>query len=117
VAALDAVYLTECTWMRKRAWRTSRWKLIRALEPDIYGFPPVELYDLPADPQERTNLATARPEVAQELGAAMDAWIERRLGETGLPDPSVAQAGALRTWQTRFIAGRRGQAPGAAAPR
>jgi len=116
VAALDAVYLTECTWMRKRAWRTPRWKLIRALEPDIYGFPPVELYDLLADPQERTNLATARPEVAQELGAAMDAWIERRLGETGLPDPSVAQAGALRTWQTRFIAGRRGQAPGAAAP-
>jgi arylsulfatase A-like enzyme len=108
VAALEAVYLTECTWMRKRGWRTPEWKLIRALEPDIYGFPPEELYHLGDDPGERRNLAEARPDVAGALGAAMDAWVARRLAETGLPDPSVAQAGALRTWQPRFIAGRKG---------
>ena len=38
---------------------------------------------------------------------AMDAWVARRLAETGLPDPSVDQADALRTWQPRFVAGRR----------
>jgi arylsulfatase A-like enzyme len=102
------VYLTECTWMRKRGWRTPRWKLIRALEPDIYGFPPIELYDLMNDPAEQRSLAEARPDVVGELTAAMDAWVARRLAETGRPDPLVAQADALRTWQPRFIAGRRG---------
>lgn len=113
--ALEAVYLTECTWMRKRAWRTPSWKLIRALEPDIYGFPAVELYDLRADPDERANLAATCPDVVKALGTAMDAWVAQRLAATGLPDPSVAQADALRTWQPRFIRGRNGQAPGGAA--
>jgi arylsulfatase A-like enzyme len=107
VPALDALYLTECTWMRKRGWRTPHWKLIRALEPDIYGTPPVELYDLRADPGERANVASARPDVVEALSGAMDAWVARRLAETGLPDPSVEQADALRTWQPRFSAGRR----------
>lgn len=105
---LPAVYLTECTWLRKRGWRTPQWKLIRALESDIYGTPPAELYDLRADPGERHNLADVRPEVVQSLSEAMEAWVARRLAETGLPDPSLAQADALRTWQPRFIAGRRG---------
>lgn len=108
IAPLEAIYLTECTWMRKRGWRTPEWKLIRALEPDIYGKPAVELYDLRRDPAEQHNLAEARPEVAQALSAAMDAWVARRLAETGLPDPLVDQADALRIWQPRFIAGRRG---------
>jgi arylsulfatase A-like enzyme len=108
IAPLEAIYLTECTWMRKRGWRTPQWKLIRALEPDIYGKPAVELYDLRRDPAERHNLAEARPEVVQALSAAMDAWVARRLAETGLPDPLIDQADALRIWQPRFIAGRRG---------
>jgi arylsulfatase A-like enzyme len=104
----DAIYLTECTWMRKRGWRTPRWKLIRALEQDIYGKPPVELYDLQADPAERVNLASDRPEVVEALSADMDKWIARRMQETGLPDPQVDQADALRIWQPRFIAGKMG---------
>ncbi len=108
-ATSDAgIYLTECTWMRKRGWRTPRWKLIRALEADIYEKPPVELYDLESDPGEQTNRADDRPEVVAELTAAMDGWIARRLRETGHPDPLVAQADALRIWQPRFIAGKQG---------
>lgn len=107
VAPQEAVYLTECTWMRKRGWRTPEWKLIRALEPDIYGKPPVELYHLTSDPGERCNLADERPEVVSTLTQQMDAWVARRLTETNLPDPSVEQADALRTFQERFIAARR----------
>jgi arylsulfatase A-like enzyme len=106
VPPLEGVYLTECTWMRKRGWRTPEWKLIRALEPDIYGLPPIELFHLPSDPGEQANLAPTHPDIVRKLEGAMDAWVERRLSECGLPDPSVAQADALRIWQPRFIAGR-----------
>jgi arylsulfatase A-like enzyme len=101
-----SAYLTECTWMRKRGWRTPRWKLIHAQEQDIYGKPSVELYDLSTDPGERNNLADTRPEVVAELTRAMEDWVARRLHETGLPDPLVAQSDALRIWQPRFIAGK-----------
>ena len=101
------IYLTECTWMRKRGWRTPRWKLIRALEPDFYGKPSVELYDLEQDPDEQENLAPTQPEVVAQLTAAMEAHVARRLAETGLPDPSIAQAEMLRIFQDRFRAARR----------
>jgi len=107
-AGLNDLYLTECTWMRKRGWRTPEWKLIEALEPDIYGKPEIELYHLSSDPSEQTNLADQRPDVAKELRETLAAFVERRLDETGRPDPLVTQVEALRTWQPRFIAGRRG---------
>lgn len=80
-------YLTECTWMRKRGWRTSEWKLIDALEPDFHGKPPVELYNLISDPEENHNLADQEPKMVQALKDRMTAWVEKRLSETGKPDP------------------------------
>jgi arylsulfatase A-like enzyme len=80
-------YITECTWMRKHGWRTPEWKLIEAMEPDFHGFPPVELYNLIADPEESTNLAEAEPGIVQALRDRMNAWVARRMAETGLPDP------------------------------
>jgi arylsulfatase A-like enzyme len=94
--------------MRKRGWRTPQWKLIRALEEDIYGKPPVELYDLQADPEEQTNVAPARPEIVAALTTEMEAWVARRMQETGLPDPLIDQSDALRIWQPRFITGKQG---------
>lgn len=104
----ESLYLTECTWMRKRGWRTEEWKLIEALEPDIYDKPAVELYHLPTDPGEQRSVAEQHPDTVDALRAARDAHVTRRLAATGLPDPSVAQAEALRIWQPRFVAGRRG---------
>lgn len=92
----DELYLTECTWMRKRAWRRGDWKLIQALEPDFHGFPPLELYDLANDPGERHNLAGDRPEVAQDLLRRMERHANRRLAQTSLPDPVQAQSITLR---------------------
>jgi len=80
-------YITECTWMRKRGWRTPHFKLIEALEPDFHGKPEIELYNLVEDPGENNNIASERPDVVSALKARMIRWVERRLGETGEPDP------------------------------
>jgi arylsulfatase A-like enzyme len=81
------LYLTECTWMRKRGWRTSEWKLIEALEPDFHNMPPVELYHLPTDPYETNNLAKREPEMVTLLRDRMQSWVDKRVRETGQPDP------------------------------
>jgi arylsulfatase A-like enzyme len=83
----EALYLTEATWMRKQGWRTAEWKLIRALEPDFHFKPPVELYDLVHDPGETHNLAERRPDVVADLTDRLEAWVSRRVAETGRPSP------------------------------
>ena len=91
----DSVYLSECTWMRKRGLRTQNWKLIEALEPDFHRLPPVELYDLAVRDElgntEQTNLANELPEVVAELRGTMMDHVNKRLKETGLPDPLETQ--------------------------
>ena len=83
----DEFYITECTWMRKHGWRTPEWKLMISLEPDFHYKPPVELYNLVNDPEEYDNLADKRPEVVKMLTDRMNAWIEKRVKETGRPSP------------------------------
>jgi arylsulfatase A-like enzyme len=83
------LYLTEATWMRKHGWRTPRWKLIRALEPDFHFKPRVELYDLVDDPEENHNLARRQPEVVKTLTARMNAHIARRQKATGRTNPML----------------------------
>jgi len=80
-------YISECTWMRKRGWRTPEWKLIEALEPDFHNKPPVELYNLVLDPLELDNLAGKEPQIVDQLRSRMMAWVERRVKETGKEDP------------------------------
>jgi arylsulfatase A-like enzyme len=86
-------YFTECTWMRKHGWRTPEWKLIVALEPDFHFKPPIELYNLIADPRENNNLAQELPEVVAFLKGRMRSWIENREKESGLPNPIHDQPG------------------------
>ncbi|HEU5319146.1 MAG TPA: sulfatase [Chloroflexota bacterium] len=81
------LYLTECTWMRKRGWRTHEWKLIEALEPDFHSFPSIELYNLLDDPLETRNLAESEPEMVMLLRHRMQTWVAKRVKETGQPDP------------------------------
>ncbi|MCC7492867.1 MAG: sulfatase [Fimbriimonadaceae bacterium] len=80
-------YLTEATWMRKHGWRTTEWKLIRALEPDFHYKPPVELYNLHTDPLELHNVAESEPAVVDWLTARMEAHIARREAEKGITAP------------------------------
>ena len=60
-----ALFLTECTWMRKRGVRTRDWKLILAREPDIHNRPPVELYHLATDPGEQQNVEKLFPAIVK----------------------------------------------------
>jgi arylsulfatase A-like enzyme len=91
----DELFLTENSWMKKRGVRTHRWKLILAHEPDFHGKPPVELYDLAADPGETVNLAGERPEVVAELTRRYDDWLRGRMAASGQPDPQSYQGTTL----------------------
>ncbi|NBX47690.1 MAG: hypothetical protein EBT22_10990 [Chloroflexi bacterium] len=57
------------------------------MEPDFHGFPPVELYHLPSDPDEKVNLADSEPEVVAFLIERMERWVAKRCAETGATDP------------------------------
>ncbi len=71
-------YISECTWMRKHGWRTPIWKYWEALEPDFHGKPPVELYNLVEDPEERRNLADQEPSIVEMLRSRLHRWEKRR---------------------------------------
>lgn len=87
VSHASEFYITECTWMRKHGWRTPEWKLILALEPDFHFKPPIELYNIIEDPEENVNLADTHPDVVALLRGRLEAFIQRRQAETGLPNP------------------------------
>ena len=90
------LHLTENTWMKKRGIRTPEWKLIVSLEPDLHGFPMVELYHIAQDPAEKVNVAEEYPEVVAELRGRMEEHVRRRTQTTGLPDPLPIQPIPLR---------------------
>ncbi len=94
----ETIYLTECGWMKKRGWQTRKWKLILETgdTPEVYNTPDVELYDLEDDPDEIYNLAEEADDVVAQLKADMDAFLKRRLDETGLPDPTDEQDITMR---------------------
>jgi arylsulfatase A-like enzyme len=92
----DTLFLTENSWMKKCGVRTRRWKLILAHEPDFHGKPPVELYDLRADPAELVNVADAHPRVVADLRRRYDAWMAERTAASGKPDPQSYQDISLR---------------------
>lgn len=94
----DAIYLTECGWMKKRGWQTRKWKLIVETggTPAVYNKPDVELYDLEDDPDEIYNLAEEAEDVVLQLKNDMDEFLKRRLAEIGLPDPTVEQEITMR---------------------
>ena len=94
----DAIYLTECGWMKKRGWQTRKWKLIVETggTPAVYNKPDVELYDLEEDPDEIYNLAEEAEDIVAQLKTEMDDFLKQRLTETGLPDPTVEQEITMR---------------------
>ena len=85
----------------KWALRSPEHKFILARQPDFYGNPDRELYDLRDDPHEFHNLAEERPDVARECENALESWIADKMRANGLTeDPLVAHGLTLgKQWQ------------------
>jgi arylsulfatase A-like enzyme len=90
------VLAAECTWMAKWALRKNGLKVIVSREPDFYGNPPIELYDLSADPGEIRNLADERPDLRDELVDDLESELARRLSALGRGVDPVRAHGSLR---------------------
>ena len=73
------VVSAECSWQAKWSLRTEEHKLILAREPDFYGNPSRELYELKADPSEEKNIAEEKPDLADSMEAQLEGWISDRL--------------------------------------
>jgi arylsulfatase A-like enzyme len=89
------LYLGEATYQCKRGVRTRDWKLIRALSTSVrhnwHGDGRRELYHLPSDPWEQTNLIHMWPSVARELEARLDRWLDAQRAKWGHEDPIKVQ--------------------------
>jgi arylsulfatase A-like enzyme len=90
------VLAVECTWMAKWALRKNGFKVIVSREPDFYGTPPIELYDLGADPGEVHNVADERHDVRDALIADLESQIATRLAALGRSVDPLRAHGSLR---------------------
>jgi arylsulfatase len=93
---VSVLYCTECTWTRRWAVKTKQWHYIESAEPDPFGKPDRELYDLTIDPGCYKNLAPQRPEVVEQMHAMLWAHIRARQAATGNPDPVETGSITLR---------------------
>lgn len=81
------LFCTECSWTRRWCVKTKRWHYIESAEPDPFGKPDRELYDLTIDPGLFKNLADQRPDIVQQMHDMLWQHIEQRQAATGNPDP------------------------------
>jgi arylsulfatase len=94
--SFEQVVCCEATWMCKWAFIEGGRKLIIAREPDMYGNPPLELYDLEADPAELTNLATSQPDTAAAMLERFEDWLAQQLARTGETADPLRAHGSVR---------------------
>jgi arylsulfatase len=92
----DFVVSQECTWQMKWCIRTAAHKFILARQPDFYGTPMRELYDLRKDPGEYTNIVEEDPGTAAVLEEQLEDWIAEKMAERGLQeDPLITHGLSL----------------------
>ncbi|HPO13665.1 MAG TPA: sulfatase [Candidatus Hydrogenedentes bacterium] len=90
-AVRESIVCQECTWQMKWALRTPEYKFILARQPDVYGTPLRELYDLRSDPRELVNMVERCPEIARTMEQQLEEWIEEKMRRNGLTkDPLLA---------------------------
>ena len=68
-----------------------------ARQPDLYGNPLCELYDLVQDPLEEHNIAQEQLQVAADMEAELEGWIADHLQALGqTEDPLTVHGVSLR---------------------
>lgn len=82
-------FVTSCeaNWQLKRSIRTTKWKLIKSLEKDVYGNPKFELYNLEGDPKETKNVASHRGKVVRQLNHKLETYVKQMRRKHKTPDP------------------------------
>ena len=80
----------------QRQLLTEKWKLIVANEGNPRGLPPIELFEIQADPKETKNVAAANPAVVEKLSSdlvALKAHAASRAvsGASGVIDEATRQ--------------------------
>ena len=67
------------------------------------GLPPFQLFDLAADPAEKTNLAAAHPETVKKLGCLMRSYIKLGRSTPGAPQTNTPSPNWPQTaWMKDF---------------
>ncbi len=89
----EQVISLQCSWQAKWSLRTDRYKFILAREPDLYGTPMRELYDLVTDPGEEHNIAEEQPDIATRMEAELEGWIADRLQALGKSEDPLREHG------------------------
>ena len=69
---------------------------------DLSTLPPFQLYDLDADPAERTNLAADHPDVVARLGGLLRAQLDAGRSTPGGPQPVEFSGWPQVEWRTKF---------------
>lgn len=79
------------------------WSFPRPGKDSTEGMPRFQLFDLVADPSEKTNLALKHPEIMERLGKLLRATIERGRSTPGAPQPFDRPADWPQTaWMSEF---------------
>ncbi|MBI5768106.1 MAG: arylsulfatase [Verrucomicrobia bacterium] len=69
---------------------------------DLSKFPPFQLYDLAADPAEKTNVADQHPEIVQRLGRTLRDLVERGRSTPGPAQPVEPKSWPQLEWMRSF---------------
>jgi arylsulfatase A-like enzyme len=95
-------YVPATTNLPSTSVRLGDYKLLRFYADNEDQTDRLELYDLSQDIGERNNLALAMPELAQEMNALIDGFLEETQSLTPAPNPSYSPS--IEGWESNAMA-------------
>ena len=84
----EVAFSNQAVWTAKRTMIKEldhRYKIILTYDPTFWPTPPVEVYDLTLDPEEKVNIAGSQPKLRDSLELELRRWEEAQL--VGKVDP------------------------------
>ena len=67
------------------------WQFVRTYHPGLFPFPPLQLFDVHADPYETRDVSTEQPDVVRYCDHLLMEWHQQMFGVHGAaPDPMLS---------------------------